>query len=352
MNGRVVEELARIVGVLCSEDCAGREPGSPEGLRARRFIADELRAAGLEPIEQPVPGSRGANLVARVHPGERGAVLVGAHFDHLGREMPGQAYWGADDNAAGVALVLALAHRLAERADALAGEVVLAFFDAEEPPQFMTPEMGSMHFVDHPIVPLDRIRTAVILDLVGHDLGPESAPPEVRRSVFALGAEKSPPLGDLVASAAAPVDGLWVRPLDIDVVPPLSDYEPFRRRGVPFLFLSCGRWRHYHEITDTPDRLAYEKIERILLLVDGLVAALLSHDGPPPRFDASLRGDADTLASLLALGRALAPAIPRAAAASAVLESVEERRRRVGSLSKPDWAVVQQVIALMESELE
>jgi len=348
----VTAGLRRRVEALCSEACAGREPGSPEGLRARELIAGELSAAGVSFIEQPVPGCRGANLIARLNPGQEKAILVGAHFDHLGREKPGHAYWSADDNAAAVALALDLAGRLATREDKLTGEVLIAFFDGEEPPHFLTSEMGSMHFVDNPVVPLERIHTAVILDLVGHDLGPDNAPAEVRKTLFAMGAEKSPPLAELVRGANAEVSGLHVRQCDIDVVPPMSDYEPFRRRSVPFLFLTCGRWRHYHEITDTPDRLAYDKLASTADFLEALVDALLDHDGPRPSYTPTLRGDADTLASLLAIGRALAPNTPPAAAAIELLEGVQERSRRAGKLGAADWHTVAQIIAFMEHALQ
>ncbi len=44
----------------------------------------------------------------------------------------------------------------------------------------------------------------------------------------------------------------------------MSDHDVFRLNDVPYLFLSCGRWEHYHEPTDTPDKLNYDKMARIL----------------------------------------------------------------------------------------
>lgn len=43
----------------------------------------------------------------------------------------------------------------------------------------------------------------------------------------------------------------------------LSDHCIFRANGVPYLFLSCGRWRHYHAQTDTPEKLNYRKMARL-----------------------------------------------------------------------------------------
>ena len=47
----------------------------------------------------------------------------------------------------------------------------------------------------------------------------------------------------------------------------MSDHHVFRQQGVPYVFLSCGRWEHYHAETDTPDRLNYAKMARIQRLL-------------------------------------------------------------------------------------
>jgi hypothetical protein len=51
----------------------------------------------------------------------------------------------------------------------------------------------------------------------------------------------------------------------------------FRRNGVPYFFLSCGHWVHYHQPTDTPDRLNYRKMERITRQTCDLFAGLDVH---------------------------------------------------------------------------
>jgi hypothetical protein len=43
----------------------------------------------------------------------------------------------------------------------------------------------------------------------------------------------------------------------------MSDHAVFRWNGVPYVFLSCGHWQHYHQSTDTPDRLNYRKMAAI-----------------------------------------------------------------------------------------
>lgn len=59
-----------------------------------------------------------------------------------------------------------------------------------------------------------------------------------------------------------------------DVVGDVSDHHAFRLRDVPYLFLTCGRWVHYHQGTDTPDRLAWDKMALIRDYVVSLAGAM------------------------------------------------------------------------------
>lgn len=197
MSAARLTQLRDHVAFLCSEACAGREPGTPGGVAARDHVVASFTAAGVEPAGedgflQAVPRC-GHNVLARV-PG-RGpladrAVLVAAHYDHLGRHPEG-TFWGADDNAAAVAILIDLARELAARPERLGRQVILAAFDGEEPPHFLDETMGSMHYVRQPTAgPLDRLDAMVCMDLCGHAVGPR-APEPVRQSLFVLGAELS-----------------------------------------------------------------------------------------------------------------------------------------------------------------
>jgi alpha-tubulin suppressor-like RCC1 family protein len=164
-----------LIDALCSNECAGRKTASPGGRRAKGLIVDALRGFGLDPAEQPVPVSGGINVLATV-PGDIDRwVLVAAHYDHLGVSPGGAIYRGADDNAAAVAMLVELARSLTQKRPTGRG-VMLAFFDAEEPPWFTCEGMGSQHFVRAPTVPLDRIDLMVCLELMGHALGVAGLP--------------------------------------------------------------------------------------------------------------------------------------------------------------------------------
>lgn len=313
MNGtgreEQLERIREFVAFLCSRECLGRAPGTRGSEIARKRIVAELGELGAEPAGaqgylQEVPGC-GHNILARI-PG-RGpladrAVLVAAHYDHLGAAGGGQAYWGADDNAAAVAILLEMARAL--QPDRLGRQVILAPFDGEEPPHFLK---GSTYWVEHPLFPLDRIDMMVCMDLVGHAVGPEGFPEAVRESLFVLGAELSEGTPALIDALAQKCERVRPRRLGLDIIPPLSDYDAFHKAGVPVLFLTCGRWQHYHTVDDTPDKLDYDKIVATAGFLRDLVTALSLRPENPVVFDRNGRDDAASLASLRDIAALLEP---------------------------------------------
>jgi len=191
-----------------------------------------------------------ANVLARV-PGRDSAlepILLGAHYDTCGHQP------GADDNAAAIAIVLDVAAAL-QRAP-LERDVILAFFDGEEPPHFLTERMGSIRFYEDQR--REQIHFAVILDLCGHDV----PIPGREDLLFITGMESDPGLESLVQEGNG-IAGLRTVAVLNRYVQDLSDHHAFRLDGRPYLFLSCGRWEHYHMPTDTPEKLNYEKMSLI-----------------------------------------------------------------------------------------
>ena len=182
--------------------------------------------------------------------------------------------------------------------------MIIAAFDAEEPPYFLTGQMGSSYFTQHASeigVPLDEIDLMVCMDLVGHALGPEGLPDDVRGSIFALGAERSEGTGAIVDELARSEAGLVVRRADAEIIPPLSDYDAFWKREVPFLFLTAGRSVRYHTPEDTPEHLDWPKIERTARWLERFVRKSCARDETRVRFLEDARDDASTLRSFIDL---------------------------------------------------
>ena len=270
----------------------GRMVGTPGHEEAKAFLLEEFAARRFAPylgesFEIPYKrrGVEFSNLIAVV-PGRnrrKKPILVGGHHDSV-IDAP-----CADDNAAAVAIALEVGSRLL--ASPPERDTIIALFDAEEPPYYETSSMGSIRFYEDQMKQ-ERVHAAVVMDLVGHDIElPVSlipwAPvrrfpslrdggipvPRLRKLLFMTGAESHPALGAAVKSTSTP-SGLHLMLTPNRNVGDVSDHGVFRRNGVPYLFLSCGRWQHYHSPTDTPERLNYAKMARIAQYLEGLVRSL------------------------------------------------------------------------------
>lgn len=342
-----IDSMSALVDALCSDECSGRAPGTPGGLAARRYVISAMREAGLDPYEQTLEVSGGANVLATI-PGEVDRwVLVGAHYDHLGGSGS-TIFRGADDNAAAVAILIQVAKGLAA-ARASGRGVIVAAFDAEEPPWFLGGGMGSEFFARHPPVPLDRIDLMICMDLVGHALGPPGLPSEVNETVFALGAERSASTSALISSMSSE-RGVMVRPADAEIIPPLSDYAAFWERERPFLFLTCGRSRVYHTTSDTPELLAYDKMAATARWLESFTRRACASDDAPFRFRAK-RDDVATLDALIALTRSLAPINPRAQMAMVMATALRGAVGKDGTVPKARRGEIEALVMGLEQAL-
>ncbi|HSQ64514.1 MAG TPA: M28 family peptidase [Polyangiaceae bacterium] len=339
--------MRELVRDLCSLQCAGRKPGTPQGLAARRVVVSALRAAGLDPHEQAVPGCGGANVVATIPGTVDRWIVLGAHYDHLGK-LGDEVFWGADDNAAAVAILVEVARAAAARREGRG--VVIAAFDGEEPPYFMTDGMGSRQLLRDPPVPRDRIDFMVAMDVVGHRIGPKSLPDEVGSSVFALGGERSEGTSSLIESIGRAEPGVIVRTADADIIPPLSDHEPFWSARIPFLLLTCGRSSVYHTPQDVPAALDYGKMAATARWLSKFVQATRLRDGEIAFRDDG-RDDARTLRQVMQVLEALEAVTPEASLGMGMAKALLDECDREGRLPEVRHPEVGQLIAMIEQRL-
>jgi len=347
-----IERLEADVGFLCSEECAGRAPGTVGGGIAAGFVESRMRDLGLEPagedgFRQPIPPINGASILGALPGPDEGWILLVAHFDHLGEQSDG-TYWGANDNAAGVAVMLEVARTLAVRRESAGRSVMFCSFDAEEPPHFYSQYMGSQWFVDHPVIQPGDIDLMICLDLVGTRFGDESVPGEVRESIFVQGAETSGGTIDLIDGLPV-VDGIRPRHIPDWLIPPMSDHDAFRTAGIPWVFYTVGRDVRYHTPGDTPEHLDYTKMAALVTHLGQLVIAAANSDGER-RCVADPAGDAAVLHSLGALLGELAPRDPGASAFLETLQGLESKLRD-GCLPDDAREVVRAIVFGLEQRL-
>jgi hypothetical protein len=199
------------------------------------------------------------------------AVVVGAHYDHLGLggegslapDAVGVVHPGADDNASGTAAVMELARGFAA-AGAPPRTLVFVAFAGEE-----MGLLGSAEYVRHPAVPLDRTVVMVNLDMVGR---PRDG------KVYMSGVDSGSGLRALVADAAR---GLPLRPeLRGDPFAP-SDQTSFYAAGRPVLFLFTGAHADYHRPSDTWEKIDAPGLAAVTALAGRIVTALATAPATP-----------------------------------------------------------------------
>ena len=279
------------VETLASPAYEGRRADTDGGRRARAFVVERFEQLGLLPA---VPGylqpfsfthrsiralwrrdrpfvlefKDAANVLGLVRGTEEPDrfLVVSAHYDHLGIRK-GDLYPGADDNASGVAALLAFAAYF----DAHPPEhsILFAAFDAEEQGC-----RGSEAFAAAPPLPLDRLILDVNMDMIAR-----SAPGRL----FVAGTEQHPGFLPLLRDAAASSHvalhaghdrPIWRTGL-VDDWTTGSDHGPFFERGLPFLYFGVEDHEGYHAPGDTFDRIdrdfftgAAETILDVVLALD------------------------------------------------------------------------------------
>ncbi|HEY8571444.1 M20/M25/M40 family metallo-hydrolase [Phenylobacterium sp.] len=239
------------VRVLSADDMQGREIGSPGSAKARAYLLQRFNEIGLKPVgatfEQPFAGvirgqpRDGVNLVGRIEGRSPSGpiLLVSAHYDHLGVQN-GEVFNGADDNASGVAAVLAIAE--AFREDPPRHTVIIALWDGEEGGL-----AGSRAFVK--AYPARVARTALImnLDMVGRGDKDE---------LYVAGASHYPFLKPRLEALATRArvklklghDGPpWTGHEDWTHQ---SDHAAFHAAKVPFAYFGVEDHPDYHKPTD------------------------------------------------------------------------------------------------------
>ena len=296
LSSQTASRLRADVEFLASHQLQGRLPGTSGNRLAADRIAAAFRDASLSSFvstpefRQTISSAHGDNIIGyRPSTGTSlGWILVGAHYDHLGGE-----FVGADDNASSVAIVMELARALPPLSNY---SVVFVAFNTEENPYFGTPHMGSEYFIAHlpaEIGKLEAFQAVIIMDLIG---GVQWQP--IRDVIFAAGAEKSPDLYARVKDAINRRDmtldapRLTVLPVGmhlIEEIPerghhPVSDYDGFRDRHVPYLFLSSARTPRYHTPDDQIDTLHYERMAATVQWLEGLLP-LMDADRQKYRFE-------------------------------------------------------------------
>jgi hypothetical protein len=202
-----------------------------------------------------------ANIVGILPGKSDSAIIISAHYDHLG--STDHSYFpGADDNASGVAALVKLAEHFTSIQE-LPYTLVFLATDAEEHGL-----LGSEHFIK-------RFGNKIIGNVNMDMIGRVDPIHEQRPYLYCLGTDKRPTLHKLVNQAAKEVDcsidfslnntddvmGLYAR----------SDQFSFYQKGIPSIFFFSGLHADYHQVTDTANKLNYSILTRRIELISHFI---------------------------------------------------------------------------------
>jgi len=240
------------VRFLSADGLEGRAIGTPGGAKARAYIVKRFGQIGLRPqgasFERPFSYRtlfgreiKGVNLVARIQGTSSSdkVLVVTAHYDHLGVKR-GEVYNGADDNASGVAGLLAVAEAFKARPPR--HTVLIVALDGEE-----SGLRGAKAFVADPPAPLASIGLNVNFDMISKN---------PKGELYVSGAGPQPWLKPVLEGVAkrAPVKLKLGHDTDAEGKQnnwtQQSDQGPFAAAGVPWVYFGVEDHPEYHKPTD------------------------------------------------------------------------------------------------------
>ena len=280
----IVDGLRRDVTALCA--IGERNTFHPENLhRAADLGERELAAAGYRVERQSYQTSgdiRSDNLIVEIPGRSKEIVVIGAHYDSVLGTV------GADDNASGVAALLALARRFAGAKPARTLRFVA--FANEEPPHFQSTDMGSWQYAKRCSERKEKIVAMVSLETIGY----YSDEPHSQHYPAPLAA-MYPTTGNFIGFATNlgsralltrcvsafkraskfPIESAALP----EVVPGIgwSDQWSFWQFGWPAIMVTDTapfRNPHYHEASDRPETLDYARLGQVVEGLAGVVEEL------------------------------------------------------------------------------
>ncbi len=282
-NPKALQQLKVDVVYLASNLLEGRETGTKGEGMAADYIASRLQEAGatpkgtiggwMQPFEfefksNPHASSgekrTGKNVIGYIDNKAPTTVIIGAHYDHLGKGIAGLTrhtgepdfHNGADDNASGVAAMLMLAKQL-KQSKLKKNNYLFIAFSGEELGLF-----GSKYFADNPTIDFTKVNYMINLDMVGR-LNEEK--------VLAINGVGTSPLWNQELPKIA-VGGINIKTSESGVGP--SDHTSFYLKDVPVLHFFTGQHTDYHKPGDDSELINYDGLYYVSAYIETLISNL------------------------------------------------------------------------------
>ncbi len=208
-------------------------------------------------------------------------VIITAHYDHLGIHH-GKTYYGADDDASGTAAILEIAEAFTEASKngySPRRSVLIMPVSGEEKGL-----LGSAYYTNNPIFPLENTITNLNIDMIGRVDDNHTGNSNY---VYLIGSDKLSTDLHVISENTNSIytklelDYTFNDPNDPNMFYYRSDHYNFAKNNIPVIFYFTGVHEDYHKPTDTPDKLDFNKIEKITQLVFYTAWNLANRDNRP-----------------------------------------------------------------------
>jgi hypothetical protein len=287
MESITSDELYDHVAVLADDVYEGRAAGSRGGHAAAQYLLKQLRPYGMTPAgtdgDYLQTFSDNCRNILVLRPGDdpqlsSQIIVVGAHYDHVGYGSRknslgpiGRIHNGADDNASGTSVLLETIQAFAISGLETRRSILFAFWDGEERGM-----IGSHYWIDHPTLPLERVKLDITIDMVGR-LRDER--------LYLLGTRSGYGMRRLFSG---PVDDpLW---LDFSwELTANSDHWPFLEKKIPVALLHTGLHSDYHRPTDDVEKINREGMREVGRYLLAVLIKVANEDQLPAFRDAVRR---------------------------------------------------------------
>lgn len=275
-DSAVKQRFIQDISLLASDSLFGRESGTLYEKKAYDLIISEYKKAGLKIFTgldgylQPFTFTNGENIdtaynvIGYIDNNAKYTVVIGAHYDHLGkgdfgsRYMAGQAiHNGADDNASGTAMVMELAryikhHKLDQY------NYLFAAFAAEE-----RGLLGSKYFCKSNTIDMKKVNYYVNFDMIGRMR-------KLRNKLFVLGTNSSPQIKETIKHFKYKKGRLK----KYKGAFPGSDHTYFNKNDVPFLYFTSGLHSDYHTPSDDVKYINFKGMVKTAQYVENIITDL------------------------------------------------------------------------------
>ena len=295
----IAADLEKHLIILASDSLEGRETGKPGQKMAADYIMNHFKNIGIPPYKgkkyyqkfkvksrrhmckcddcdmsfmKKILGQKkkikGENVLGFIEGTDlkEELIIITAHYDHLGKH-DSLIFNGADDDGSGTvaAMEIAEAFMLAKKAGNGPRRSVLVMAVSGEEKGLL----GSKYYTDHPIYPLENTVANLNIDMIGR-IGDFHSDPNY---VYLIGSDM---LSTELHNISEAVNEEYIG-LDLDYTfnkedDPnryyyRSDHYNFAKNNIPVIFYFNGIHEDYHKVTDTVEKIDFNKIETITRLI-------------------------------------------------------------------------------------